>query len=77
MPSKALIAASHAAQAVRAGALFGVNGHEPEVRFGNVHRHVHGVIAAIASHDSVARLEGLGVRVVQAAARFTPATTHS
>jgi len=32
---------------------------------------VRGVIAAIAPHDSVDRFEGLGVRVVKAAARFT------
>src|SRR3546814_7968984 len=30
-----------------------------------------GVIAAIAPHDSVERFEGLGVTVIQAAARFT------
>src|SRR3546814_18232896 len=33
--------------------------------------HLRGVIAAIAPHDSVERFEGLGVTVIQAAARFT------
>ncbi len=71
VPSKALIAASRTAQAVRRGARFGVNGHEPAVDFAAVHDHVHGVIAAIAPIDSVERFEGLGVRVIQASARFT------
>ena len=71
VPSKALIAAGHAAEGIRRSGVFGVNGREPEVRFQEVHDHVHGVIAAIAPHDSVERFEGLGVRVIQAAARFT------
>jgi pyruvate/2-oxoglutarate dehydrogenase complex dihydrolipoamide dehydrogenase (E3) component len=71
VPSKSLIAAAHAAQSMRTGGIFGVNGHEPEVRFGDVHRHVHGVIAAIAPNDSVERFEGLGVNVIRATARFT------
>src|SRR3546814_9207054 len=71
VPSKALIAAAHAAQAARTGGRFGVDGHAPAVDFRAVHDHVHGVIAAIAPNDSVERFEGLGVRVVKAAARFT------
>ena len=72
VPSKSLIAAAHAARTVREGARFGVNGRaEPEVNFGRVHGHVHGVIGAIAPHDSVERFEGLGVTVIKAAARFT------
>ena len=70
VPSKALIAAGHAAHQVRNSGKFGVNGHEPEVDFAKVHDHVHGVIAAIAPHDSVERFEGLGVDVIQGAARF-------
>lgn len=70
VPSKALLAAAHAAQAVRDARRFGVHAPAPEIRFGEVHAHVHGVIAAIAPHDSVARFEGLGVHVVRAAARF-------
>lgn len=71
VPSKALIAAAHAAETVRASARFGINGHEPEIDFAAVNAHVKGVIAAIAPHDSVERFEGLGVRVIQTAARFT------
>ncbi len=71
IPSKALLAAGHAAQAVRDSGRFGVNGHEPEIDFLKVHDHVHGVIGAIAPHDSVERFESLGVKVIQAAAQFT------
>ncbi len=71
VPSKALIAAAHAADRVRHAGRFGVNGHEPEIDFLRVRDHVHGVIAAIAPHDSVERFEGLGVEVIQGAARFT------
>ncbi len=70
VPSKALIAAGHAAQVVRDAGRFGVNGHEPEVDFARVNAHVHDVIAGIEPHDSVERFEGLGVRVIQAPGRF-------
>ena len=70
VPSKALIAAGEAADAVRHSGRFGVNGHEPEIDFAKVHDHVHDVIAGIAPHDSVERFEGLGVQVIQAPARF-------
>ncbi len=71
VPSKALIAAAEAAETVRRSGVFGVNGHEPDIDFAKVHDHVHGVIGGIAPHDSVERFEGLGVRVIQGAARFT------
>lgn len=71
VPSKALLAAAHAAQAQRSGGRFGVAPVEPRVDFTQVMAHVHGVIGAIAPHDSVARFEGLGCSVIQAAARFT------
>jgi pyruvate/2-oxoglutarate dehydrogenase complex dihydrolipoamide dehydrogenase (E3) component len=70
VPSKALLAAAHVAQAMRAAARLGIAAHEPEVDFGRVHAHVHGVIGAIAPHDSVARFEGLGVTVLPGSARF-------
>jgi pyruvate/2-oxoglutarate dehydrogenase complex dihydrolipoamide dehydrogenase (E3) component len=70
VPSKALLAAAHAAHAQRHTGPFGVTHHEPVVDFAKVHAHVHGVIAAIAPHDSVERFEGLGVTVIQAAASF-------
>ncbi len=71
VPSKALIAAGHAAESARTSAQFGVNGHEPEIDFPRVNAHVHDVIAGIAPHDSVERFESLGVKVIQAAAKFT------
>ena len=71
VPSKALIAAAEHAAAIRKAAMFGVDAPEPSVDFARVMEHVHGVIAAIAPHDSVARFEGLGVRVVRARAEFT------
>jgi len=70
VPSKALLAAGKHAQAHRTGEPFGVASHEPEVDWNKVHDHVHGVIAAIAPHDSVERFEGLGVKVIQAEGRF-------
>lgn len=75
VPSKALIAASKHAQAVREGAAFGIEAAEPSVDFARVHAHVHDVIAGIAPHDSVERFEGLGVKVIQAAAKFTDENT--
>lgn len=71
VPSKALLAAAHAAQSARDAGRFGVDLPEPVVDFARVHAHVHGVIGAIAPHDSVERFEGLGCTVLQAAARFT------
>ncbi len=71
VPSKALIAAAKHAHAMRTGEAFGVAPVEPHVDFQKVHDHVHGVIAAIAPHDSQERFEGMGVKVVRAAARFT------
>lgn len=70
VPSKALIAAAHAAHAVRDGKHFGVHSPEPDIRFKEVHDHVHRVIGTIEPHDSVERFEGLGVHVIKATARF-------
>ncbi len=70
VPSKALLAAGHAAAAHRHGAAFGVNGAAPVIDGRKVHDHVHGVIAAIAPQDSVERFQGLGVNVIEAAGRF-------
>lgn len=70
VPSKALIAAAHAAHSHQVGKNFGVHFAKPDIRFKEVHDHVHSVIGAIAPHDSVERFEGLGVTVIQGAARF-------
>ena len=75
VPSKALIAAAKTADAMRHADRFGIKAVEPEVNFGRVHDHVHGVIAAIAPNDSVERFTALGVEVIEAAGRFVDANT--
>lgn len=75
VPSKALIAAARHAHAFTTGEPFGIAAARPQVDFARVHQHVRGVIAAIAPHDSEERFEGLGVRVVRSAARFTDRQT--
>lgn len=70
VPSKALIAAAHAAHAIRSAGRFGVHTTSPTIDFAAVHDHVHQVIAKLAVHDSVERFEGLGVKVIRGAARF-------
>jgi len=71
VPSKALLAAAHAADTARHARRFGVVTSAPETDFAEVHRHVHGVIGAIAPNDSEERFTGLGVTVIRASARFT------
>ena len=75
VPSKALIAAAHVAHAARSGRRFAVHANNPTINFREVHDHVHGVIGAIAPHDSVERFQGLGVHVIKAAGRFVDANT--
>ncbi|ATX81591.1 Pyruvate/2-oxoglutarate dehydrogenase complex, dihydrolipoamide dehydrogenase (E3) component [Mariprofundus ferrinatatus] len=70
VPSKALLAAAHAAQNMRDAGRFGIQTVEPEVDWSAVHGHVHEVIKSIAPNDSQERFEGLGVTVVRAAASF-------
>ena len=70
VPSKALIAAAHAAHCMRTGGRLGVSAGEVHVDFAKVMAHVHGAIAAIAPHDSQERFEGLGVTVIREQARF-------
>ena len=70
VPSKALLAASHAAQAARAAGRFGIRLPTPEIDWSAVHAHVHGAIAAIAPIDSEARFRALGAEVMRGEARF-------
>lgn len=70
VPSKALLAAAKAAQAMRSGAAMGIAPVEPQIDFAAVKDHVAGVIAAIAPMDSQDRFEGLGVTVLRDWARF-------
>ena len=77
VPSKSLLAAAGAAEAVRRSGRFGIAAAPPEIDYAAVHRHVHQVIADIAPHDSVARFRGLGVHVVEAEGRFIGPTRVS
>ncbi|CCQ72115.1 NAD(P)/FAD-dependent oxidoreductase [Magnetospira sp. QH-2] len=75
VPSKALLAAGHAADAMRRGERFGITAQEPAIDPKGVYGHVQGVIAGIAPHDSQERFEGLGVTVLRGAARFVDGAT--
>lgn len=75
VPSKSLLAAAKAAQAMRTGAGFGITPVEPQIDFAAVKDHVARVIATIAPVDSQERFEGLGVRVIRAWGAFTSPTT--
>ncbi len=70
VPSKALLAAGHAAQAIRGAGKLGVTAGEPKIDASGVFKHVHGAIGAIAPNDSVERFTGLGVNVIEEAGRF-------
>jgi pyruvate/2-oxoglutarate dehydrogenase complex dihydrolipoamide dehydrogenase (E3) component len=70
VPSKALLAASHAVTAARGALRFGIRLPEPDIDWSAVQRHVHGVIAAIAPNDSEARYRALGATVLRGEARF-------
>ncbi len=71
VPSKALLAAGHAAAAVRGAGRFGVRAAAPEIDWPAVRAHVQGAIARIAPNDSAARFRGMGVTVIEASACFT------
>ena len=75
VPSKSLLAAAKSAQAMREAHVFGIRPVEPEIDYRAVQRHVKDVIAAIAPNNSVERYTGMGVRVIQADARFTGRNT--
>ena len=70
VPSKALLAAAHAAMEARAAGRFGLRIAAPEIDWGAVQAHVRGVIAAIAPADSAARFTALGATVLAGHARF-------
>ena len=70
VPSKALLAAAHAAMDARAAGRFGLRLAAPEIDWPAVQAHVQGVIAAIAPMDSAARFTALGSTVLAGQARF-------
>lgn len=70
VPSKALLAAAHRAHEIRHAERFGLQVGEAAADFAEVHRHVKEIVAAIAPMDSPERYGAMGVRVIQAEARF-------
>jgi len=70
IPSKALLAAAKRAALMRNAENFGVAVPSFRVNFAKVHEHVQSVIASVAPADSIERFTGLGVRVIQASAKF-------
>ncbi len=77
VPSKALLAASHAARSVREAARFGITAGDPVIDWDKVRSHVDGVITAIAPMDSEHRFVALGATVIRGEARFTDPSTIS
>lgn len=77
VPSKALLAAGHAAEAARRAGRFGIRLPEPEVDWHAVRAHVHAAIAAIAPNDSEERFRALGVEVLRGEAKFAAADAVS
>src|SRR5256885_3218192 len=77
VPSKALLAAAKHAAEPRRVTTFGVTLPRADIDFAKVNAHVHGVIAAIAPNDSKERFSGLGVHVIEVAARLKDAATVS
>ncbi|MCD1626259.1 FAD-dependent oxidoreductase [Seohaeicola saemankumensis] len=75
VPSKALLAAGHAAHAMTTGADMGITPVTPKVDYAAAKDHVAGVIAQIEPVDSQERFEGLGVRVIRAFGAFTGPNT--
>jgi len=70
VPSKALIAAGHAAHVMQHSDRFGVKAVTPDVDYSALRDHIRGVIAVIEPNDSVERFTGLGVNVIEAEGRF-------
>ncbi len=75
VPSKALLAAAHLAEAARGAGRFGIGLPAPAIAWAAVRAHVRGVIADVAPADSAARYRALGAEVIAGTARFLdPAT---
>jgi pyruvate/2-oxoglutarate dehydrogenase complex dihydrolipoamide dehydrogenase (E3) component len=70
VPSKALLAAAERAHMGRGNKPFGVAATRPKVDFAAVMGHVRETIEAIEPVDSVERLSGLGVRVIEETGKF-------
>ncbi|MGK7868531.1 dihydrolipoyl dehydrogenase family protein [Falsiroseomonas sp. E2-1-a20] len=75
VPSKALLAAAHAAASARRAGRFGIRLPEPEIDWQALRAHIRGAIDAIAPIDSEARFRGMGVEVIRAPAHFVAPDT--
>jgi pyruvate/2-oxoglutarate dehydrogenase complex dihydrolipoamide dehydrogenase (E3) component len=75
LPLSALIGAARRVHEVARSSAFGVQVRTTEVDFGRVREHVQGVIGARAPNLARERLAGLGVRVIEGAAKFKDAST--
>jgi pyruvate/2-oxoglutarate dehydrogenase complex dihydrolipoamide dehydrogenase (E3) component len=75
LPLSALAAAARRAHAAARSPDFGVQAKSIRVDFGRVREHVQAVIGARAPNLARERLAGLGVRVIEGAARFKDAGT--
>jgi pyruvate/2-oxoglutarate dehydrogenase complex dihydrolipoamide dehydrogenase (E3) component len=75
VPSKALLAAAHAAASARRAGRFGIRLPEPEIDWKAIRSHVQGAIDHIAPIDSEARFRGMGVEVIRASAHFVAPDT--
>src|SRR5271168_2959376 len=75
VPSKSLLAAAKLAHCWQRSGKFGIGYAPPQVDFAAVNDSVALVIARIASADSVARFEGLGVKVLRDEAKFIDSQT--
>lgn len=75
VPSRALTAAARRAHDMRTASPFGIGAVEPSVDFGGVRGHIADVVAALAANDAVERFAAMGIRVLQATARFVDKAT--
>lgn len=75
VPSKAMLAAAHAAAGARQAHRFGIRLPEPEIDWQALRAHIRGTIDRIAPTDSEARFRGMGVEVIRASAHFAAPDT--
>lgn len=71
VPSKALLAAAHAAADVRRAGRFGIRVAAPEIDWPAIRAHVRATIDHIAPTDSAARFRAMGIDVILAPAHFS------
>lgn len=74
IPSKALIASGKAAHAQAHASPYGIADVVPQVDYAGTKDHVHDIISQIEPHDSQARFQGLGVRVIREYGHFISQT---